>query len=475
MTEGNIFLVPGFTFVLELIGFVLTLAVVAKFPLPLLRKAMAERADNIRNSIQAAEEARREAERLAAERRQLLESARAEARSIIDQANQTAEQLREEGRQRGQEEYERLLEAARTDIEQQRRRAQEEVMEDVGDLVLRAAERVDRRRPGRRAAPRPRRRGHLRRPGERARRKRRRPAADARARARLRDGGLRRRRGEGRLDAVARGLADISRLFLASEELRTAIIDPSIPAQPRAGARGPAGRQGPRGGPRRRHLQRRVRAGDGTAEDDRTACRAGRGGRCQCGCRRKVSARVADRAERGLRAHPGYAERIFETIASREDVDLVEESSSSSPGSPRPRRSSGRRSGRRIPLAPRVAVLTDLLEGRVRLDTQLLCIYVLRAGRAPRPCGALESLVELAAAEQGRRLADVRSAIELDDDERDRLSEALARIARRPVELRVNIDPAVIGGLRIIVGDTIIDGTVRHRLEQLRESLLQPA
>jgi F-type H+-transporting ATPase subunit b len=142
MTEGNIFLVPGFTFVLELIGFILTLAVVAKFPLPLLRKAMAERADHIRNSIQAAEESRREAERLAAERRQLLESARQEARSIIDQANQTAEQLREEGRQRGQEEYERLLEAGRTDIEQQRRRAQEEVMEDVGDLVLRAAERV---------------------------------------------------------------------------------------------------------------------------------------------------------------------------------------------------------------------------------------------------------------------------------------------------------------------------------------------
>ncbi len=169
MIEGSLFLLPGFTFVLELIGFLLTLWVVAKvIPLPQLRKAMADRADHIRNSIQAAEEARREAERLAAERRQLLESARQESRSIIDQANQTAEQLREEGRQRGQEEYERLLEAARTDIEQQRRRAQEEVMEDVGDSRAESGRASDRRRPRRRAAPRPCRRGHLCCPGERA-------------------------------------------------------------------------------------------------------------------------------------------------------------------------------------------------------------------------------------------------------------------------------------------------------------------
>ncbi len=110
----------------------------------------------------------------------------------------------------------------------------------------------------------------------------------------------------------------------------------------------------------------------------------------------------------------------------------------------------------------------------MRFDTLQLCAYVLRAGRARDLVGALESLVELAAAERGRRLADVRSAVELDEDERDRLTAALARIARRPVELRVHIDPSVIGGLSIIVGDTIIDGTVRHRLEQLRESLLQP-
>ncbi len=139
---GGIFLLPGFTFVLELIGFLLTLALIAKFPLPQLRKAMNDRANHIRNSIESAEQARAEAEALATERRQQLEHARAEARAMVDQANQIAEQLREEGRQRGQEEYERLVHAAQGEIELERQRAREEVMGDVASLVLAAAERV---------------------------------------------------------------------------------------------------------------------------------------------------------------------------------------------------------------------------------------------------------------------------------------------------------------------------------------------
>jgi F-type H+-transporting ATPase subunit b len=139
---SSLFLVPGFTFVLELVAFLLVLGFIAKYVLPPLRKAMDDRAEHIRGSIQAAEDARRDAETLAATRRQQLEAARQEARAIIDQANSTADQLREEGRQRGQAEYERLLADARVDIEQERQRARDEVMEDVGALVLRAAEQV---------------------------------------------------------------------------------------------------------------------------------------------------------------------------------------------------------------------------------------------------------------------------------------------------------------------------------------------
>jgi F-type H+-transporting ATPase subunit b len=142
LASTHIFLIPNGTFIEELVTFLIVLGVFAKYILPYLNKMLNEREAHIRNSIEAAEEARRAAEAAVAERRQLLETARQESRSIVDRANEMAAELREEARRRGQEEYERLLGAARSDIEQERRRAQEEVMEDVGDLVLRAAERV---------------------------------------------------------------------------------------------------------------------------------------------------------------------------------------------------------------------------------------------------------------------------------------------------------------------------------------------
>ena len=141
-TKASNFIIPNFTFVLQLLAFLLVLGFVAKYVLPPLRKAMAERAEHIRSSIQAAEDAKRDAEASAVGRREQLEAARQEARAIVDQANATAEQLREEGRQRGQQEYDRLLVNAGNDIEQERQRAREEVMGDVGALVLRAAEQV---------------------------------------------------------------------------------------------------------------------------------------------------------------------------------------------------------------------------------------------------------------------------------------------------------------------------------------------
>jgi F-type H+-transporting ATPase subunit b len=142
MTLGSIFLIPNGTFIAELVVFLLVLGFFAKVVLPPLRKAMNDREAHIRGSIEAAEQARTDATSLTEQRREALEVARQEARQIIDQASATAEQLREEGRQRGQQEYERLVGAARTEIDLERQRARDEVMSEVGDLVLRAAERV---------------------------------------------------------------------------------------------------------------------------------------------------------------------------------------------------------------------------------------------------------------------------------------------------------------------------------------------
>lgn len=168
----------------------------------------------------------------------------------------------------------------------------------------------------------------------------------------------------------------------------------------------------------------------------------------------------------------GYGERIFEQLRAPTEVDEVEDElfrlariSEQSAVLRQALADTG------APMERRLAVLADLLGPRVSPATASLAAYVLRAGRSRDVVGALDYLVEIAAAERGRRVADVRCAVQLGDSERDAMTLALSRIMRRQVELRVRIDPAVLGGVRINVGDTVIDGTVRHRLEQLRESL----
>ncbi len=68
-------------------------------------------------------------------------------------------------------------------------------------------------------------------------------------------------------------------------------------------------------------------------------------------------------------------------------------------------------------------------------------------------------------------MAEVRSAVELDEDQRKRLAEALSSNLGKDIEVKVIVDPSVMGGLSARVDDTVIDGTVRHRLDRLRESL----
>lgn len=124
-------------------------------------------------------------------------------------------------------------------------------------------------------------------------------------------------------------------------------------------------------------------------------------------------------------------------------------------------------------LEARLGLLADLLSQKVEPQALRLTQYVLRAGRVRNLVGAYDGLVHLVAAERGRRLAEVRSAVELSDEERARLRSALGRLVGREVEVRVVIDPSVIGGVMISIGDLFIDGTVRLRFERLRDQFAQ--
>jgi F-type H+-transporting ATPase subunit delta len=129
---------------------------------------------------------------------------------------------------------------------------------------------------------------------------------------------------------------------------------------------------------------------------------------------------------------------------------------------------------REVPAEARVALVSDLLAGRARPATLALAAYAARIGRPRDYLALLDHLIEQVVGESQRRLADVRSAVALDDAQQARLAEALSRAVGRPVELRVTVDPALIGGFVATVGDTVVDASVRHRLEVLKERLVMP-
>ena len=125
----------------------------------------------------------------------------------------------------------------------------------------------------------------------------------------------------------------------------------------------------------------------------------------------------------------------------------------------------------RLPAARRQAIVEDLLGERASPTTVALVSFVVGAGRARDLPTIIERVISRAAEERDREVAHVRSAVPLDEDQRQRLAQALADATGKQVDVRVVVDPSVIGGVVAQVGDTVIDGTVRHRLDQLKARL----
>lgn len=123
-----------------------------------------------------------------------------------------------------------------------------------------------------------------------------------------------------------------------------------------------------------------------------------------------------------------------------------------------------------IPAARRQQIVEDLLGGKASPTTTALVSMVVGTGRARDLPAIIRKLVELSAEEAGKEVAEVRSAVELSDDQVERLTKALIAATGKQVEVKVIVDPSVMGGVVTQVGETVIDGSVRSRLEQLRNA-----
>ena len=124
-----------------------------------------------------------------------------------------------------------------------------------------------------------------------------------------------------------------------------------------------------------------------------------------------------------------------------------------------------------IPVERRVQIVEDLLGGKAAPTTASLVSMVVGAGRGNDLAEIIDAAIDRGAATRDRGVARVRSAVELSDDQKNRLAAAIKKATGNEVEVRVIIDPSVMGGAVTEIGDDVIDGSVRRRLNQMKASL----
>ena len=120
----------------------------------------------------------------------------------------------------------------------------------------------------------------------------------------------------------------------------------------------------------------------------------------------------------------------------------------------------------------KAGIVSTLLAERSTPATRAVLSYAVGHLHGRRIDSVIDELTESAARQRQRIVAEVRVALPLTDEQRRRLVDILGRLTGREIRLNEAVDPAVLGGALVTVGDDVIDGTVATRLEQARRAIL---
>lgn len=141
VAEGN-FLLPNGTFIGELIAFVIVLAVLWRWVLPPVRKAVTDRQEMIKAQLEEGRQASERLRQTEADYRAALEQARTAAAAIRDEARANAVTIREEILERANQERDRILESGREQLASERQALARELRAELGGLAVELASRI---------------------------------------------------------------------------------------------------------------------------------------------------------------------------------------------------------------------------------------------------------------------------------------------------------------------------------------------
>ncbi len=116
----------------------------------------------------------------------------------------------------------------------------------------------------------------------------------------------------------------------------------------------------------------------------------------------------------------------------------------------------------------RKGLVSDLFSERISAATLKLILFAVQTSRVRDIVELLDDLVVLLSTERGKGIADVRSARELIDPQKEALLSTLEGLMSRSLELRDRVQPNLVAGIVALVGDTLFDISARRRLEEVR-------
>ena len=168
----------------------------------------------------------------------------------------------------------------------------------------------------------------------------------------------------------------------------------------------------------------------------------------------------------------GYARALFEVARAEGSLDEVEDElfrfARSFESSDELRSAL---TDEQIPAEKRQAIIEDLLGGKATATTSQLISMVVGAGRGRDLPAIVDQLVHRASTAKQLDVASVRTAVPLTGDQEARLKAALENATGKSLNLKATVDPSVVGGVIAVIGDDVIDDSVRTRIDQLKSRL----